>query len=99
MLGCALAQGRFGDKTQYDHGLYGRATVTWQATPISDSSTSYGSYSDATPNEKITWDKLTEMTPMFSHADDGDAAAAEALPQLGLDDAGRRGSGRFRRLI
>ena len=32
---------------------------------ISDSTTSYGSYSGATPNEKITWDKLTEQTPMF----------------------------------
>ncbi len=32
---------------------------------ISDSTTSYGSYSGATPNEKITWDKLTRDTPMF----------------------------------
>ena len=32
---------------------------------ISDSTTSYGSYSGATPNEKITWDKLTVHTPMF----------------------------------
>jgi deoxyhypusine synthase len=32
---------------------------------VSDSTTSYGSYSGATPNEKITWDKLTEDTPMF----------------------------------
>jgi len=32
---------------------------------ISDSTTSYGSYSGATPNEKITWDKLTAKTPMF----------------------------------
>lgn len=32
---------------------------------ISDSTTSYGSYSGATPNEKITWDKLTHDTPMF----------------------------------
>lgn len=32
---------------------------------ISDSTTSYGSYSGATPNEKITWDKLTVNTPMF----------------------------------
>ncbi|HQR08604.1 MAG TPA: deoxyhypusine synthase family protein [Gemmatales bacterium] len=32
---------------------------------ISDSTTSYGSYSGATPNEKITWDKLTDTTPMF----------------------------------
>ena len=32
---------------------------------ISDSTTSYGSYSGAVPNEKITWGKLTEETPMF----------------------------------
>ena len=32
---------------------------------ISDSTTSYGSYSGATPNEKITWGKLTKDTPMF----------------------------------
>jgi deoxyhypusine synthase len=32
---------------------------------ISDSTTSYRSYSGATPNEKITWDKLTKDTPMF----------------------------------
>ncbi len=32
---------------------------------ISDSTTSYGSYSGAVPNEKITWSKLTESTPKF----------------------------------
>jgi deoxyhypusine synthase len=32
---------------------------------ICDSTTSFGSYSGATPNEKITWDKLTRETPMF----------------------------------
>ncbi|MEQ9064125.1 MAG: deoxyhypusine synthase family protein [Vicingaceae bacterium] len=32
---------------------------------ISDSTTSYGSYSGAVPNEKITWGKLTEDTPKF----------------------------------
>ena len=32
---------------------------------ISDSTTSYGSYSGATPNEKITWGKLGIETPMF----------------------------------
>jgi len=32
---------------------------------VSDSITSYGSYSGATPNEKITWDKLDRDTPMF----------------------------------
>jgi deoxyhypusine synthase len=32
---------------------------------ISDSTTSYGSYSGATPNEKITWGKLAAATPKF----------------------------------
>jgi len=32
---------------------------------ISDSTTSYGSYSGATPNEKITWEKLSKRTPRF----------------------------------
>lgn len=32
---------------------------------ISDSTTSYGSYSGALPNEKITWGKLTGDTPRF----------------------------------
>jgi deoxyhypusine synthase len=32
---------------------------------ISDSTTSYGSFSGATPNEKITWGKLQKDTPMF----------------------------------
>jgi deoxyhypusine synthase len=32
---------------------------------ISDSTTSYGSYSGATPNEKITWEKLAADTPKF----------------------------------
>ena len=32
---------------------------------ISDSTTSYGSYSGATPNEKITWGKLSATTPRF----------------------------------
>ncbi|MDR3606315.1 MAG: deoxyhypusine synthase family protein [Oligoflexia bacterium] len=32
---------------------------------ISDSTTSYGSYSGAVPNEKITWGKLGESTPKF----------------------------------
>jgi deoxyhypusine synthase len=46
---------------------------TWSAdTPlwayfcqISDSTTSYGSYSGAVPNEKITWEKLDITTPKF----------------------------------
>ena len=32
---------------------------------ISDSTTSYGSYSGALPNEKITWGKLSKETPKF----------------------------------
>ena len=32
---------------------------------ISDSTTSYGSYSGAVPNEKITWHKLEASTPKF----------------------------------
>ena len=32
---------------------------------ISDSTTSYGSYSGAVPNEKITWGKLRATTPRF----------------------------------
>lgn len=32
---------------------------------ISDSTTSYGSYSGAVPNEKITWEKVSPETPRF----------------------------------
>ena len=32
---------------------------------ISEASTSYGSYSGAPPNEKITWGKLSKTTPKF----------------------------------
>lgn len=32
---------------------------------ISDSTTSFGSYSGAVPNEKITWEKLDHSTPSF----------------------------------
>jgi deoxyhypusine synthase len=32
---------------------------------ISDSTTSYGSYSGAVPNEKITWEKLDITTPKY----------------------------------
>ena len=44
----------------------------WEGTPlwayfcqISDCTTSYGSYSGAVPNEKITWGKLSKDTPRF----------------------------------
>jgi deoxyhypusine synthase len=49
---------------------------------ISDSTTSYGSYSGATPNEKITWDKLTEATPMFVIESDATIVAPLILTAL-----------------
>ena len=49
---------------------------------ISDSTTSYGSYSGATPNEKITWDKLTERTPMFVIESDATIVAPIILTAL-----------------
>ena len=49
---------------------------------ISDSTTSYGSYSGATPNEKITWDKLTEDTPMFVIESDATLVAPLILRAL-----------------
>jgi deoxyhypusine synthase len=49
---------------------------------ISDSTTSYGSYSGATPNEKITWDKLTEDTPMFVIESDATIVAPLMLGAL-----------------
>jgi deoxyhypusine synthase len=43
-----------------------RDTRTWgYFCQISDSTTSYGSYSGAVPNEKITWGKLDPDTPSF----------------------------------
>jgi len=44
---------------------------------ISDSTTSYGSYSGAVPNEKITWGKLGETTP--SHIIESDASIVAPL--------------------
>lgn len=49
---------------------------------ISDSTTSYGSYSGATPNEKITWDKLTKDTPMFVIESDATIVAPLILRAL-----------------
>jgi len=49
---------------------------------ISDSTTSYGSYSGATPNEKITWDKLTKDTPMFVIESDATLVAPLMLRAL-----------------
>jgi deoxyhypusine synthase len=58
---------------------------------ISDSTTSYGSYSGATPNEKITWDKLTQDTPMFVIESDATIVAPlilRALLECRADPAG-----------
>ncbi len=49
---------------------------------ISDSTTSYGSYSGATPNEKITWDKLTKDTPMYVIESDATIVAPLMLTAL-----------------
>lgn len=60
---------------------------------ISDSTTSYGSYSGATPNEKITWDKLTEETPMFVIESDATIVAPlilRALLEYKQDPAGAK---------
>jgi deoxyhypusine synthase len=42
---------------------------------ISDSTTSYGSYSGAVPNEKITWGKLAADTPKFNIESDASIVA------------------------
>ena len=57
---------------------------------ISDSTTSYGSYSGATPNEKITWDKLTEDTPMFVIESDATIVAPLMLTALSVPLLGEK---------
>ena len=42
-----------------------QAALVLEGTQIGDSITSYGSYSGAVPNEKITWYKLDVDTPKF----------------------------------
>ncbi|MGH7162384.1 MAG: deoxyhypusine synthase family protein [Planctomycetota bacterium] len=42
---------------------------------ISDATTSYGSYSGAVPNEKITWGKLDKSTPRFMIQSDASIVA------------------------
>jgi deoxyhypusine synthase len=61
----------------------GEAAAPWAYfCQISDSTTSYGSYSGATPNEKITWDKLTADTPMFVIESDATIVAPLLLGAL-----------------
>jgi deoxyhypusine synthase len=47
---------------------------------ISDSTTSYGSYSGAVPNEKITWGKLSAATPKFIIESDATIVAPLIFP-------------------
>jgi deoxyhypusine synthase len=49
---------------------------------ISDSTTSYGSYSGAVPNEKITWGKLSVDTPKYIIESDASIVAPLIFAQL-----------------
>src|SRR5690606_11879914 len=49
---------------------------------ISDSTTSYGSYSGAVPNEKITWGKLAADTPKFIVESDATILAPLMFPYI-----------------
>ena len=49
---------------------------------FSDSTTYYGSYSGSSRNEKITWDKLTEDSPMFVIESDATIVAPLLLRAL-----------------
>ena len=51
---------------------------------ISDSTTSYGSYSGAVPNEKITWGKLDINTPKFIVESDATIVAPLIFFRLAL---------------
>lgn len=55
---------------------------------ISDSTTSYGSYSGAVPNEKITWGKLAVDTPRFVIESDA-SIVAPLIFQYVLDAQGK----------
>ena len=55
---------------------YGATTPLWSYfCQISDSTTSYGSYSGAVPNEKITWGKLGPEMPRFLNESDATIVA------------------------
>ncbi|MFN8611049.1 MAG: deoxyhypusine synthase family protein [Vulcanimicrobiota bacterium] len=57
---------------------------------ISDSTTSYGSYSGATPNEKITWEKLGSDTPKFMIESDATIVAPLVFAYVLSEAAPRR---------
>ncbi len=54
-------------------------------TQISDSTTSYGSFSGALPKEKITWNKINQDTPM--HSINSDATIVFPIWALAVLDA------------
>jgi deoxyhypusine synthase len=62
-----VSQERFPNLCFYVVPRYGNARHSFWSyfCQISDSTTSYGSYSGAVPNEKITWGKLDMKTPKF----------------------------------
>ncbi|MCH7638106.1 MAG: deoxyhypusine synthase family protein [Bacteroidetes bacterium] len=67
-----------------------RPTPLWSYfCQISDSTTSYGSYSGAAPNEKITWGKLGPDTPKFLIESDA-TIVAPLMFQYVLETAVRR---------
>jgi len=53
------------DLVPYSGGKYTEVPMWGYFCQISDSTTSYGSYSGAVPNEKITWGKLGGYSPKF----------------------------------
>jgi deoxyhypusine synthase len=53
---------------------------------ISDSTTSYGSYSGAVPNEKITWEKLAVETPKYIVESDATIVAPLIFACVMADD-------------
>ena len=58
---------------------------------ISDSTTSYGSYSGAVPNEKITWGKLGHRHPEVRHRIGRDhRGAADFCQGAGVVSCGQR---------
>lgn len=67
-----------------------RPTPLWSYfCQISDSTTSYGSYSGAVPNEKITWGKLGPETPSFIVESDA-TIVAPLVFQFVLETAKRK---------
>lgn len=68
---------------------------------VSDSTTSYGSYSGATPNEKITWEKLAPETPKFMVESDATIVVPLIFAYVLAEQparAGRTSRGRQRKL-